>query len=152
MKASRRQVVVVLATMIALMGSLLVVPASASTAADLLRIRTGRHATFDRVVLDFRSGTPQQIRKAFVAQLRADPSDKVVNLPGNRFLTVTMHNAGSATSARTIRTPQLRNVRAVAITGNFEAVLTVGLGLRHTSWTRVFTLRNPTRVVIDIGR
>ena len=86
--------------------------------------------------------------------MRADPSDKVVVLPGKRFLNVAVHDltGENYTGPRTIRTPQLRNVRAVAITGDFEAVLSVGLGLRHTAWTRVFTLSNPTRVVIDIGR
>ena len=48
-------------------------------------------------------------------------------------------------------TPALTNVQAVAITGDFEANLTVGLGMRRDSWHRVFLLDSPTRVVIDIG-
>ena len=40
---------------------------------------------------------------------------------------------------------------AVAVTGDFEGVLSIGLGTRYQSWVRVFTLTAPTRVVIDVG-
>ncbi|WP_309114472.1 hypothetical protein [Saccharothrix sp.] len=42
-------------------------------------------------------------------------------------------------------------MQAVAITGDYEANLTVGLGLRVETWHRVFLLSNPTRLVIDVG-
>ncbi len=41
---------------------------------------------------------------------------------------------------------------AVAITGDFEATLSVGVGMRKQTWVTVFTLTGPNRVVIDVGR
>jgi hypothetical protein len=153
MKAIRLSVLILLTVLI---SGVFVAPASANatTTPDLLRIRVGRHATFDRVVLDIRGAKPNPITKSFVSQLRADPSDQVVTIPGKRFLAVVAQGLSGQNypGPRTIRTPQLRNVQAVAITGDFEAVLSVGLGLRHTSWTRIFTLTHPTRLVIDVGR
>jgi hypothetical protein len=50
------------------------------------------------------------------------------------------------------RTRNLGNVMAVAITGDYEGVLSVGVGMRKQTWIKVFTLGSPTRVVIDVGR
>jgi hypothetical protein len=41
---------------------------------------------------------------------------------------------------------------AVAIPGDYEAVLSVGVGMRKQTWVNVFTLTAPSRVVIDVGR
>jgi hypothetical protein len=49
------------------------------------------------------------------------------------------------------RTRNLRNVMAVAITGDYEAYLSIGLGIRTRTWVRTFTLTSPTRVVVDVG-
>jgi hypothetical protein len=53
---------------------------------------------------------------------------------------------------RKFRTRNLSNVMAVAITGDYEAYLTLGIGMRKQTWVKVFTLDAPTRVVIDVGR
>ncbi|GDY30578.1 AMIN-like domain-containing (lipo)protein [Gandjariella thermophila] len=127
-------------------------------AAQLTNIRVGRHDSYDRVVLDLCGNRPATSYR-FVAQLTADPSGRPVLIPGNVFLAVTArpaaaHNdAGNPTytGPRTFTTPSLTNVRAVALTGDFEAVLSVGLGVDHASWVHVFTLGSPTRVVIDVG-
>jgi len=50
------------------------------------------------------------------------------------------------------RTRDLTNVMAVAITGDYEGVLSAGVGMRKQTWLNVFTVSNPTRVVIDVGR
>lgn len=55
------------------------------------------------------------------------------------------------TGPQRFRTRNLRNVMAVGVTGDFEAYLSIGLGLRYQSWVRVFTLTSPARVVIDVG-
>jgi hypothetical protein len=99
-----------------------------------------------------------------VPRLVADGSGLPVTLPcpvaGEQFLEATArpaaahNNAGASTypGSRKFCTPSLRNVRAVALTGDFEGVLTVGLGLRHRAVVHTFTLANPTRMVIDVGR
>ena len=50
------------------------------------------------------------------------------------------------------RTRNLINAMAVVVPGDYEAVLSVGVGMRKQSWVRVFTLEARTRVVIDVGR
>jgi hypothetical protein len=144
-----------------------VTPASSATNAPgvalLTNIRVGAHPTFDRVVLDLSGPRPATTHR-FVPRLIGDPSGLPVKLPcpvaKEQFLEtvaqpVAAHNdAGQPTyrGKRMFCTPSLRNIRAVGITGDFEAVLSVGIGMRHRSWVNVFTLANPTRVVIDVGR
>jgi len=165
---SRRTVRTVAVTLIAfaaLVSGAVIVPAAAAAQSppafsQLTNIRVGRHATYDRVVLDFRGAPPKSFRGTWVSGLTADPSGKPISLPGNKFVSVGMQNAssfdlsGHATypGRRTFTTPQLRNVRAVTITGDFEHVLSIGIGTRHRTWLHVFTLTAPSRLVIDIGR
>src|ERR671934_140210 len=62
-----------------------------------------------------------------------------VVIPGNVFLQVTAQPAAAHddagnptyTGPRQFTTPSLANVRAVALTGDFEGVLSVGLGMDH---------------------
>lgn len=126
----------------------------------LTDIRVGRHATYDRIVLDFRGPLPSAWRAGWVAALFADPSGRRVTLPGKAFVGVVARPASAVdvTGRRTyagpatIRTPQLNNVRAVAITGDFERVLSIGVGTAHRTWVHVSRLTAPNRLVIDIGR
>jgi hypothetical protein len=127
------------------------------TVPSLTNIRIGRHLTYDRVVLDFTSPA-RDFQYSWVNKLYADPSGKPVTLRGNKFLQVVVHGAATydVNSQQTYFGPKsfrawsTRNVAAVAITGDFERTLTVGIGARHQSWVRVFPLGN--RLVIDIGR
>jgi hypothetical protein len=136
--------------------------ASAATPAPqtpvLTGIRTGRHADFDRVVLDLSGHRPEFFIRS-VDQLYYDASGFPVSLPGNYFLEVRSAPAAAHddngnstyTGPRKFDTPALDNVQAVEIIGDFEANLTVGLGMRRDAWHRVFLLDAPTRVVIDVG-
>ncbi len=81
-------------------------------------------------------------------------------MPGNAFLDVAVHGTSTRDlnghrtyfGKASLTTPALRNVRAVAITGDFEQVLTIGVGARHRGWVHVFTLTRPSRLVIDVAR
>ncbi len=53
---------------------------------------------------------------------------------------------------RKFRTANLNNGTAIAITGDYEAYLSVEVGMRKQTWVNAFTLDAPTRVVIDVGR
>lgn len=130
----------------------------APTVPVLTAIRTGQHPGFDRIVLDL-SGPAPAVTKRWVDELIADGSGNIVWLTGEFFVEVVTspaaaHNdAGKPTyrGAQKFRTRNLRNVMAVAITGDYEANLSVGLGTRKRTWLRTFTLTSPTRVVIDVG-
>lgn len=136
-------------------------PASVAAQAipTMTGIRTGLNPGFDRVVLDLTAGPAPAVRYELVDELIADGSGEIVWLTGEFFIAVTAtpaaaHNdAGNPTypGPRKFRTRDLRNVMAVAITGDYEATLSIGLGVRSRTWVRVFTLTVPNRVVIDVG-
>jgi hypothetical protein len=50
-----------------------------------------------------------------------------------------------------VMTPLCPNLRQMKDAGDFEGVVTLGLGLRRRTGFRVFRLTNPTRVVIDVA-
>lgn len=133
-------------------------PASSTQTPVLTGIRTGLNSGFDRIVLDM-SGHRPEVTHGWGDELRADGSGHVVWLTGEHFATIRVNPAaahdeqGNSTyrGPKKFRTRNLLNVMAVALTGDFEAVLSIGLGTRYRSWVRVFTLSAPTRVVIDVG-
>jgi uncharacterized membrane protein len=109
-------------------------------------------------VLDL-SGPAPTVTNRWVDELIADASGEVVWLTGEFFVDVVAnpaaaHNdAGNPTytGSQKFRTRNLRNVMAVAVTGDFEGYLSIGLGTRRQTWVRTSTLTSPTRVVIDVG-
>ncbi|MGH3982112.1 MAG: AMIN-like domain-containing (lipo)protein [Pseudonocardiaceae bacterium] len=125
----------------------------------LTGIRTATHPTFDRIVLDF-SGPRPQVSFRFVDELVRDGSGETEELPGAAFAEVRMtpaqahDDAGNSSypGPRKFRTANLNNVTAIAITGDYEAYLSVGVGMRKQTWVKAFTLDAPTRVVIDVDR
>ncbi|MEV6243664.1 hypothetical protein [Lentzea sp. NPDC051838] len=134
--------------------------ASAQSTPTLSNIRTGAHTGFNRVVLDM-SGLPAEHRVREVTSVRDCGPGNVVPMPGsNEILEVVMFGAAAHddngnptyTGPRNFTPANTTNVRRVALTCDFEAVLTIAVGYSNTnSWHRVFTLTNPNRVVIDIG-
>lgn len=135
-------------------------PAAGAPGPTLTGIRTGVHPTFDRIVLDFTGGRPGIRAHRFVDELRQDPSDRIEWLTGCVFAQVTVFpayahdNAGnpSLPGPQKFRTRNLTNVMAVAVTGDFEGYVTLGIGMRRQTWVQVSTLTGPDRVVIDVGR
>lgn len=134
--------------------------ASQNSVPTLTGIRTGVHPTFDRIVLDFSGGRPLQIDSRFIDELIEDPTGNIAWLTGCAFAEVTMQgvaahdDAGNSTylGPQKFRTRNLTNVMAVAITGDFEATLNIGIGMRKQTSVKVFTLTGPDRVVIDVAR
>jgi hypothetical protein len=138
----------------------LVAPAIAASSAPaapvptLVGIRAAHHAGFDRVVFDFRGGLPSSHRARYVDQLLGDASGMPVRIAGRavlrmRFEPAQAHNATGSTAPRR-RAFALPNVMTVVNAGDFEGVTTYGIGLAKATTFRVFTLRDPDRVVVDI--
>jgi hypothetical protein len=130
-------------------------PATTSRTAVLEHVRVGRHATFDRVVFEFRAGTPAWSAR-YVPRVVHDGSGLPVTLPGTAFLHVVFRNAridlGSAGGAPITRTPRFRSLLQLKESGDFEGVVSFGLGLRRKVGFRGFRLTAPGRVVIDVAR
>jgi hypothetical protein len=123
--------------------------------AELFAADVGCHGTFDRFVIRVRSGAPgDDVR--YVSRIVADGSGNPVSLLGSKRLRVIVRNARGHTQRGTnllpsVRTPLCSNLRQVKKAGDFEGVVTFGLGLRRKTGFRVFRLTAPTRIVIDVA-
>ncbi len=123
--------------------------------AELYGISAGCHATYDRFVIRARLATPGYDAR-YVGSIVADPSGNPVSLLGARRIRVVVRQARGHTSAGTALLPssltpgcaQLRQVKRV---GDFEGVVSFGLGLTRRTGFRVFRLTGPTRIVIDVA-
>jgi hypothetical protein len=113
----------------------------------------GTHTGFDRLVLYFGADrvptftvTPQR-----TASFRTDPADQLVTLRGTSGVRVVVHDtvraAGVGTGMRPLF-PALREVRGI---GDFEAVVSYGVGVLGPARIRVSTLASPYRLVIDLA-
>lgn len=133
--------------------------AAVQSVPTLTAIRTGNNPGFDRVVLDFGGGATPTVSYRLTDELTADPSGEIVWLTGEYFINIAVSHAtyhddnGNPTypGPQKFRTRNLANVMAVALTGDFEAQVTVGLGVRSRTAVNVFTLTSPNRVVIDVA-
>jgi hypothetical protein len=123
--------------------------------AELYRIDVACHASFDRFVIRARSGTPRYDVR-YVSRIVGDGSGDTISLLGTRRLRVVLHNARAHTEGGggllpSTKTPLCPHLRQLKSAGDFEGVVTFGLGLRRRTGFRVFRLTAPTRVVIDVA-
>ncbi|MER7250616.1 hypothetical protein [Kribbella sp. NPDC000426] len=135
-----------------------------SVPTTVTNVRSGRHACYDRLVIDLTGGaTGYDVR--YVSSVRQDGSGTLVPLRGGSRLQIVVRapayniNTGKTTYAP--RNPrELTNVagystfRQVAFAGSFEGQTTVGLGVRARLPFRVFTLTGPgtgARLVVDVA-
>jgi hypothetical protein len=123
--------------------------------AQLSAIATGCHATFDRFVIRVSSGNPgYDVR--YVSRIIADPSGRTVSLQGSKKIRVVIrpargHTVGGANLLPSTLTPLCSNLRQVKKAGDFEGVVSFGLGLARRTGFRVFRLTGPTRIVVDVA-
>ena len=124
----------------------------------LKAIRTARHGSYERLILEF-TASYGAAKVHYVPAVRADPSDRVVPLQGSSFLEVVVHGAVAHWQATSITpyagpstvSPRFPTLKQVAISGDFEAVLSFGIGLGRTAGFRVAQLRSPDRLVVDVA-
>ena len=134
--------------------------AAAATAAPvvptLIQISAAHHPGFDWLVFQFKGGLPAQRSARYVSGMTADPSGLPVSVVGSALLQVTFspatgHNGqGLVTYGPTQRTYPLPELIQVVKAGDFESVLSFGVGLAKAEPFRMYTLTNPSRVVIDV--
>jgi hypothetical protein len=123
--------------------------------AQLSGIDTGCHSTFDRFVIRVGSGNPgYDVR--YVSRIIADPSGRTVSLQGRKRIRVVIrpargHTAGGTNLLPSTLMPLCSNLRQVKKAGDFEGVVSFGLGLARRTGFRVFRLTGPTRIVVDVA-
>jgi hypothetical protein len=123
--------------------------------AELFGAAAGCHATFDRFVVRGRLATPgYDVR--YVNRIVADGSGKTISLLGTKRIRIVIRQARGHTNAGanllpSVITPLCSNLRQVKKAGDFEGVVSFGLGLRRKTGFRVFRLTGPTRIVVDVA-
>jgi hypothetical protein len=122
----------------------------------LTQISAEHHFGHDTLVFQFSGGLPAHYSARYVSQVIADASGRPVNVVGSakllvRFTPAAGHNAwGHVTYGATQRTYSLPNIIQVVNAGDFENVLSFGVGLARGEPFHVYTLTRPSRVVIDV--
>ncbi len=129
--------------------------AMAATTPRLVGIKAAHHRGFDRVIFQFAGPVPSRRHVRYVNQLIADGSGHRVRIAGRAILSVSLFPAEAHNSAGRATVPgriafALPNVMTVVRSGDFEAVVSHGIGLATKTSFHVSTLTHPSRVVIDI--
>jgi hypothetical protein len=135
----------------------LMVAGSASAAAQptLVAVTAAHHGGEDRLVFRFRGGLPAGHSVRYVDQLIADGSGRVIPVAGRAILRVgfanaTAHDAGGSTApGRTAY--RLPNAMLSVRSGDFEGVVSYGIGLARRTPFHVTTRHNPARVVVHVA-
>lgn len=129
--------------------------ASAGTTAlpshTLTAVRTGQHASYDRVVFQFAGAVPRH-SVTRVSAVYFDPKGTKVPLAGQRYLHVVFTGVTGVPAKLAATEPGYPQLLTVAPAGYFEGVASFGLGLASKSGAvHVFTLKAPPRLVIDVS-
>jgi hypothetical protein len=113
----------------------------------LTAVRAGRHACYDRLVLDLNRGG-EGFRVRYVQAVRDQGRGEIIPLRGRAFLQVD----DQSQATRSISMPNVAGYstfRQVAWGGSFEGYTTVGLGVRARLPFRAFRYDN--HLVIDVA-
>jgi hypothetical protein len=143
-------------SLVAVVLALAAAPAGAQTVPTLVAVRAGSHAGYDRVVFEFRGAVPEH-RIGYVDQLVEDGTGNPVEVAGAADLEVVFEGAnaheedGSPTVSPRRFSPGLPAVKEIAQLGDFEAVVSYGIGVDQRRPVEVSTLSNPSRLVIDFA-
>lgn len=124
----------------------------------LTAVRAAAHPGYDRLVFQFAGALPAVHSVSWVPRVVEDPSGRPLSLGGRAFLRVLFRPATAHTSAGTRTYPgalstrfDLPVLRSVVQAGDFENVLSFGVGLWQRTSLHVFTLPAPPRLVIDMS-
>ena len=110
----------------------------------LTAVRAAQHpeCAYDRLVLDITGPLPGYAIR-YVSQVRAEPSGRLISLPGSRFLLITLHpaqmhtSAGAPTMTGAVRALGYPMLAGWAPAGDFEGYVTVAVGLNAQTQVRV---------------
>jgi hypothetical protein len=131
----------------------------------LAAIYTEQFADHDRVVFHFHGRQAPSVTLAYADQITVDPSDRPVPLLGSTFVRVVFHGGRLDTlpiendptkvvryGGPTTLTPRYQTLQQLSVAGDFEAVLSFGLGLSGTAEIRTATPDGQGSVIIDLWR
>jgi hypothetical protein len=125
----------------------------AGASATVYDVRVAHHDGYDRLVIGFPTTNTMpryQLNRQSTAHFVRDASGQPVTLNGSAGIRVVLRNADIVTGAPADLKPNLPEIREVAQIGNFERVVSYGVGLSTPACIRVLELSGPTRLVIDV--
>ncbi len=137
-------------------GTAVALPGADPTVATVVEVRAAHHSGFDRFVLEFDTRRAPRATVALVPALIGDFSGERVPVPGRAVIRVQVQGAHAHTEdgGRTVVLDQafaLPNVMSLRGAGDFEAVVTMGIGLAKRMPFHVHRLTNPGRIAIDVS-
>jgi hypothetical protein len=119
---------------------------------QLSAIRTAPHDGYDRIVFDFGGQIPSyDLSRQDSATFVRDASGQPVSLDGSVGIKLVFRNTDAASAVPADSKPALTSVREIAQIGNFERVLSYGIGLASSQCVRVLELSGPTRLAVDVA-
>src|SRR5438067_13043219 len=124
-----------------------------SAAGTVYDIRVAHHNGYDRLVIGFPTANamPQyQLNRQTTAHFVRDASGQPVTLQGSAGIRLVLRNSDIVSGSPSDLKPNLPEIREVAQIGNFERVVSYGIGLATPACVRVLELSGPTRLVIDV--
>jgi hypothetical protein len=117
-------------------------------------VRMAAQSGYDRFVLDLGQSPLQQyeVRTQATSRFTLDPKGEVVTLGGARGLLIVLRNASNhdSFSGAADVMAGLSAIREARLVGDFEGVVSWGLGVDGPGFVRVLTLTNPSRLVVDV--
>ncbi len=124
---------------------------SSSASSQLTEVRVAHHPGYDRITFEFAGAIPSyRLTSQTSAQFLRDASGQPVTLQGSAGLKVTFPSVDLSAAVPADQTPSLPGVMEVQNIGNFERVVTYGIGLSSPGCLRVLELATPTRLVVDV--
>jgi hypothetical protein len=121
----------------------------------LTGVRSAAHPGdgYDRIVFDIPGALPGYSVK-YVGQVRADPSDQPVKVPGSRHLLVVLnpaqaHRDDGAATVTGIHRVDLPVIKSYALIGDYEGYVSIAVGVDHLAGFRVGEL--PGRIYLDVA-
>jgi len=117
-------------------------------------LRTGTHAGYDRLTIEFKNGVPTSVdaKPQASTTFTTDPKGEMLTLQGSSGILITIHGADLHTyyaGPLDIKTGYA-GLMEVSRVQDFEGVVQLGLGVSGSGCYRLFYLTNPDRLVIDI--
>jgi hypothetical protein len=130
--------------------------AAAPAAPTLTQVSAAHHAGYDELVFQFRGGVPAKYSAGYVSQVIGDASGRPVNVVGSALLQVRFTPAaghdekGTITYGAPQRAYALPELIQVINSGDFESVLSFGVGLAQKSSFTMQAQPSLGRVVLDV--
>lgn len=121
---------------------------SAGSLAHITGVRAGRNDCYDRLVFDVNGAAPGWSVR-YVDTVFSEGKGDPLPVTGGAKLEVVVRSLSDTNVMPNVS--GFSTFRSVVYGGSFEGQTTVGLGVRARLPFRVFTLSNPSRVVLDVA-